>query len=138
MRLLKRFSLLVVSLLLAAVLLFGVTQPVYATNHGFCAEGHYGYKYYVNYDKTSLLECHGGQDIIYKWVAETELIIKFRTGREYGRYTVFVKKVNNKFYYSERDMLHWIELEPDSGFYIPFCDKVEEYVMANDEEKIKK
>jgi hypothetical protein len=109
-----------------------------ATNHGYCYEGDYGYKYYVNYDKTDLLECHGGKDIIYKWVAESELIIKFRTGMEYGRYKVYIKKVNDKFYYSERDMLHWIEVEPNLDHYLPFCSKVEEYIMMNDEEEIKK
>ena len=122
----------------ALMLLDGSMGTAHATNHGYCYEGDYGYKYYVNYDKTDLLECHGGKDIIYKWVAESELIIKFRTGMEYGRYKVYIKKVNDKFYYSERDMLHWIEVEPNISYYLPFCNKVEEYIMLNNEEEIKK
>ena len=135
MKVFKRFLVLVVCLL---AVISGGSSKAQATNHGYCYEGDYGYKYYVNYDKTDLLECHGGKDIIYKWVAESELIIKFRTGMEYGRYKVYIKKVNDKFYYSERDMLHWIEVEPNISYYLPFCNKVEGYIMLNNEEEIKK
>lgn len=137
MRVLKKILSLVVPILLGGCILFGCgNEKAYATNHGYCSDGRYGYQYFINYDETDMLEAHGGKDIIYKWIAKSELIIKFRNGKEYGRYPVYIKKVGTKFYYSENDQKHWLDMEDIVSGYQPiFCEKVEEYLLNEEDKK---
>lgn len=138
MNVLKKILSLVVIVLLAGAFVFGdvLISKAFATNHGYCSDGRYGYQYYVNYDNTEMLEVHGGANMIYKWVAKSELIIKFRSGKEYGRYMVYIKKVGPKFYYSENDQNHWIDMEDIVSGYQPIlCDKVEDYLLNEEDKK---
>ena len=111
-----------------------VNREATATQHGYCGDG-----YFVNYDETELIECHGGENYIAMWIAKSQLIAKYDDGTEYGRYPIYVKKVNNKLYFSEWNQNKWIEAEDWAPYAVTFCQKVEEYVFANgDEEKFKK
>lgn len=99
---------------------------VYATQYGQCGDN-----YYVDYQRTYLMEARGtGENGVNEWIAKADMVKRNNLGMEIDRTVIYVTLDDEgNWKISKLIPGQWRSIPDGQKYMVIFCQKVEDYIF---------